>query len=92
MSTLDPKLDGERLDRQLDKVRALMLDGEWRTLDDISYHWAVRGFYFSTPSISARLRELRKSGFIVDRKRIGAPERGLFAYRVSKAEEFRLTA
>lgn len=78
--TYEPALDHDRLSTQLERVKALMMDGEWRTLDEIS---STVG-HCSTPSASARLRDIRKArfgAFTVERKRIG---KGLFAYRVTK--------
>jgi len=78
--TYDSSVDKGRLVRQLAKVKRLMLDGEWRTLDEIATE------VDSPPaSVSARLRDLRKEkfgGYTVDRRRKG-PTRGLFEYRVS---------
>jgi hypothetical protein len=98
MSTLDPKLDGERLARQLDRVREYMLTrcpyNPWRTLGEMrEYLWLTYGQIASEAGISARLRDLRREGLIVDRRR---RTRGQFEYSVSKAaskaEEFKLTA
>lgn len=78
--TFDSVLDGERLSAQYDNVKALMLDGEWRTLVEISLLTD-----YPTPSISARLRDMRKPRFgayTVERKRRGNGRAGLFEYRV----------
>jgi hypothetical protein len=78
--TYDPELDGERLGKQLTKVRELMLDGEWRTLRQCSDFTGA-----PEASISARLRDLRKPRFgeyVVERRRRGEAERGLWEYRV----------
>lgn len=75
--TYDPTRDGERLTSQLERVKQLMLDGQWRTLDQVA---AVCGG--TTASVSARLRDLRKpkfGPFIVQRTYIGD---GLWQYRV----------
>lgn len=64
----------ERLTRLLDRVERYMSDGRWRTLADISAY--CRG---TEASVSARLRDLRKMGYVVDRRRVGP---GLFEYRV----------
>lgn len=79
--TFDPELDGERLDRLLDRVRNLMLDGHWRNLAEISS--ATGG---TEASCSARLRDLRRvenGGYQVDRRRVGEPSRGIWVYRVT---------
>ncbi len=71
--------DTARLGRQLEAVRALMLDGAWRTHRQIVEH--VGG---SENGVAARLRDLRKKrfgGYDVDRRRV-AGTLGLFEYRV----------
>jgi hypothetical protein len=85
-----PEFDGEtyeseedrvRLGRQLDAVRDLMIDGEWRILASIR---AKAGG--TEASVSARLRDLRKEkfgAFRVERRRCsGEGVSGLFEYRV----------
>ena len=75
----DPEIDHARLTTQLDAVRKLMSDGQWRTFDDIAF--MVAG---STTSLSARLRDLRKpkfGGYTIERRRV-ARESGLFEYRM----------
>lgn len=76
--TYVPALDRDRLHRLLDRVRALMLDGRWRTLGEI-----VAKTGGSEASVSARLRDLRKAGLTVDKRRLGNPKAGLFEYRVA---------
>ena len=76
--TYNDKLDGARLDRQLDRVRDLMSDGRWRTLAQIARQ--ARG---TEAAVSARLRDLRKArfgGFAVTGKRCEVD--GLWVYRV----------
>lgn len=76
-ATFEPAADGARLAGQLERVLALMRDGEWRTLAEIAA--AVGG---SEAGVSARLRDLRKprfGRFWVDRDRRSG---GLFVYRV----------
>lgn len=71
--------DHKRLSRVLDKVRDLMVDGEWRTLGEI--HMAIA--CSCEASISARLRDLRKKkfgGHRVDRR---SRDHGLWEYRMS---------
>lgn len=76
--TYNAELDGPRLDRLLDRVKHFMLSGEWRTLGEISA--ACGG---SEASVSARLRDLRNQyKYTIERKRIGEPGSGLFAYRL----------
>src|SRR6185295_3188328 len=67
-STYQPDLDGQRLTTQLERVRALMSDGQWRTLAEIGA--VVPG---TEASLSARLRDLRKrtkGAHSVERRRI----------------------
>lgn len=66
--TFDTERDAERLEGQLARVEALMLDGYWRSLATIAA--AVSG---SEAGVSARLRDLRKTrfgGYIVERRRV----------------------
>jgi hypothetical protein len=75
--TFSETLDGARLSGQLQRVRTLMLDGRWRTLDAI--RTAVGG---SEAGISARLRDCRKAKFgryVVERRRVRG---GLHEYRL----------
>lgn len=73
-STYERKFDYERLNRQAKAVWAAMRDGEWRTLSDISIRADA-----PEASASARIRDLRKLGLLVDRKR---GDDGLWFYRV----------
>ena len=70
--TFDPVIDGKRLTSQLERVRALMSDGKWRTLAEI--HAVVGG---SEAGVSARLRDLRKQRFgghnVVRQRWLGQP-------------------
>jgi|ERR1700722_8362888 len=81
--TFNAKLDGERLGKQLGRVRTWMLmwgaTGSWFTLQEIS-----RAIFFPEASISARLRDLRRMGYQVDKRRRGNPKAGLFEYQVRK--------
>lgn len=77
--TIETMEDHNRLNAQLGRVKDLMRDGVWRTLEEIS-----EVTHDPMPSISARLRDLRKFGFgshTVNRKRRG-PSRGLFEYQL----------
>ena len=75
--TFDVELDGKRLGEQATRVFTQMKSGEWRTLRDIST--ATKS---PEASVSARLRDLRRAGFMVERRRVGNPKAGLWAYRV----------
>lgn len=73
--------DSRRLSRQFERVRDLMLDGQWRTLSEIA---AI--LRLPEASISARLRDLRKrefGGFLVENQRVTG---GLWKYRVQAAD------
>lgn len=73
-----PELDFERLNNQHERIKALMLDGRWRTLGQIA---AVVNAPES--SVSAQLRHLRKprfGGYTVERQRVDG---GLYAYRMA---------
>lgn len=74
-----------RLKVQLDRVRSLMFDGKWRTLEEISdaiEHSTSQKC--PTSSVSARLRDLRKSKFgaYTVKKRVREGHKGLWEYRV----------
>jgi biotin operon repressor len=76
-ATFDQERDGPRLSSQLVRVQQLMMDGHWRTLEQIAE--AVGS---SEAGVSARLRDLRKlrfGGYQVDRQHLSG---GLFRYRV----------
>jgi hypothetical protein len=81
--TFNPKLDGERLGKQLDVVRLWMLkvsaNGKWLTLSEIAYL-----LQHPEASISARLRDLRRMGYTVDKRRRGEAKRGIWEYRCTK--------
>ena len=75
-----PKHDQARLTGQMLRVFALMSDGRWRSLREISQ--AVHG---SEAGVSARLRDLRKARFgahTVNRRARGEREAGLYEYRL----------
>lgn len=75
----DAQIDGPRLECQMERIRALMLDGCWRTLPEIQGETGD-----PEASISAQLRHLRKPEFhsytVEKRRRI--PRCGLWEYRV----------
>jgi biotin operon repressor len=73
-STFVPERDGARLSSQLAKVKDLMLDGEWRSLETIA---ELTGS--PEASVSARLRDLRRMGYVVERRFIN---KGLHLYAV----------
>jgi hypothetical protein len=82
-STFSPELDGPRLQSLLERVKLFMLRGEWRTLAEIQ-----RACGGSEASCSARLRELRNDyKYTVERRRVGDPKAGLFAYRLTYSSD-----
>lgn len=76
-STYDRERDRARLSVQLYRVKAVMGDGNWRTLEMIS-----RAINAPQASVSARLRDLRKDkfgGYQIERRFV---RRGLWEYRM----------
>lgn len=83
--TYDSERDDGRLARQHERVRELMRDGVWRTLDEIA---AVTKD--PAASISAQLRHLRKKrfgGWVVDKRLRSERSSGLYEYRLSAGLE-----
>ena len=75
-----PARDDVRLTGQHERIRDLMLDGKWRTLQEIEI--AVDA---PPASISAQLRHLRKprfGGYVVNKRYLVA---GLYEYQVVSA-------
>lgn len=76
-ATYKPKRDHGRLAQQSGAVFDAMKDGQWRTLAQIAAFADA-----PEPSVSARLRDMRKAkfgGHTVERKYV---DRGLFQYRL----------
>jgi len=77
--TFSQPRDGRRLREQLEAVHALMMDGEWRSFDEIA-----RTLGIPQASASARVRDLKKPkfyGLTVERRYEGE---GLWRYRVRR--------
>jgi len=75
----EPRYDRERLGHLLGCVLDALRTGAWLTLAEMRERTGCG----SEAGISARVRELRKMGFVIDRRRRApAPERGLFEYRL----------
>ena len=75
--TYEPARDADRLHAQLARVFAALRDSQWHTLTELA-----RATGDPTPSISARLRDLRKAkfgGHVIARRYV---DRGLWAYRL----------
>ena len=82
-SDYDDSHDHVRLTGQIKRVRDLMSDHAWRTLDEIAVNTGD-----PQASVSAQLRHLRKPRFggnTVDKRPRGNRSNGLFEYRVSAA-------
>lgn len=77
----DPDLDGTRLGNQMQRILALMIDGKWRTLQEIA---AIT--HDPEASISAQLRNARKKwgrDVMEKRRRPSVSEMaGLWEYRI----------
>lgn len=76
--TFDHKRDGARLNKQAQDVFNLLANGQWYTLDQISYCTN-----HPQASVSARLRDLRKpkfGGFTVEKRNLG---KGTWIYRLT---------
>jgi len=79
-ATFDALLDKVRLNKQLRRVFEVVRDGHWRTLRELEEITED-----PQASISARLRDLRKTkfgGLTIERRRRGEATRGLFEYRL----------
>lgn len=79
-SDYSPGQDRARLASQLERVRAAIRDGAWRTLDEIQ-----RLTDAPQASISAQLRNLRKARFgscVIERRARGERSHGLYEYRL----------
>jgi DNA-binding IclR family transcriptional regulator len=77
-ATYDPALDGARLGAQLQGVLRFVSSSRWYSLRQIA---DATGY--PEASVSARLRDIRRLGFTVDRKRDGEPTLGRWLYRVN---------
>ena len=76
-TTFDPTRDMARLNKQARDVATVMIDGRWRSLRELS---DATGH--PEASVSARLRDLRKTRFgahVVERQNMGG---GLWNYRL----------
>lgn len=73
--TFIPERDSERLSSQYEVVKAYVLGRDWTTLGQIS-----KATGYPEASVSARLRDLRGRGYLVEREFV---TRGLHRYKVS---------
>ena len=67
---------------QLRAVYDVLQREGWWTLGDIRAACVARGQGISEASVSARLRELRGRGYVIDRAPSG--RRGIYLYRIGK--------
>jgi hypothetical protein len=82
-STYIPEFDRDRLHGQQVRVFDATSPGGWLTLGEIQgFVWLQTGHRDPEASISARLRDLRKAGCVVERRRRGDPKAGVHEYRV----------
>lgn len=75
-----PEYDLARLSSQQAKVKAVMGDGNWHTIEEVTR--LVGG---GESSVSAQIRHLKKPRFgsnTIDRRRRGDKSQGLFEYRL----------
>lgn len=87
----DPALDYARLGTHMERIRALMLDGTWRTPGEI----AIACHLPATADITKQLRHLRYATHglhHVATRRRGPGSDGLFEYRVGGAGTGSVTA
>lgn len=71
--------DAPRLQPQMERVKALMADGKWRTLKQIA-----KATGDPEASVSAQLRHLRKPRFgwhVIEKRYVG---NGLYEYRMAE--------
>lgn len=79
-SDYKPEIDNDRLTAQHLRIKGLMLDGNWRTLEEIKDETKD-----PTASISAQLRHLRKpryGSYVLEKRSKEDRSKGLFEYRV----------
>lgn len=76
--TFDQARDGARLGAQYLRVKAFMQDGQWHTLTAIC---SATGD--PQASVSARLRDMRRDGFKVERVHF---DKGVWLYKAIKQE------
>lgn len=86
--TFSEEQDGDRLRSQLQRVLRFMTWSKATAADaSRGWWWTLREIAdelgYPEASISARLRDLRKQGYPVERRRV-AGQRGLWEYRVGE--------
>lgn len=85
-----PHLDGDRLETQLGKIVAFMLEapGTYRTVAEISAELGRRypAAGFPENSVQAQLRNAEKAGYRKAKRRRGDPGRGVFEFALFQKE------
>lgn len=74
--TFNPARDGKRLGDQMQRVHDFVVGRGWTTLGEIAKATAS-----PQASVSARLRDLRRMGFLVEHEFVA---KGLWRYRVTQ--------
>lgn len=64
----------------MDRIRALMADGQWRTFDEIAAATGVTNIT-SVSTVLRHLRQKKHGRYVVDRRQRGYSQ-GLYEYRV----------
>jgi hypothetical protein len=78
----EPTRDGDRLNTQLAAVRHILADGRWHTMTEIGRELSAIGIFATETSISARIRDLRKTKFGAHDVQSRYVDKGLWAYRM----------
>lgn len=76
-ATYSTELDGTRLTTQFMRVKAIMLDRQWHSPDEVARRVGGSG-----SGVTARMRDLRKArngGYTVELRRVAG---GLWEYRI----------
>ena len=84
-SDIEPENDNVRLTGQLQKIFKLMSTGKWYTLSEVEN---LTGY--TTASISAQLRNLRKKhlgSHTINKRRKGDRKSGLFEYQLIPSKQ-----
>ncbi len=82
-SDYEPRLDMERLTKQLEVIEVIMKDGKWRTHSHLR---RITGF--KETSIARQIRNFRntESRYTLQKRRCQKPEWGMFEFRLVPKE------
>ena len=87
-STYDPIKEGARLTTEFERVLAVMLDGGWHTITEVTKKVSYPPYASASENgAAARIRDCRKEkfgGYIIERRRV--KDAGLYEYRLVKSE------